>query len=174
MKEMVRYGLVLAIICVVASLSLALVNSLTRSRILAQAQAEEENSLKEVIPEATRFEPLKSGENILYYKAFGSDGTLVGAAFKATKKGYSSVVETMVGMKKDGTITAIKVLSQNETPGLGARVAESSFTGQFKNKNSANLNEVQAVSGATISSRAVIEAVTQKSKEIKVLIKDAR
>jgi electron transport complex protein RnfG len=171
---MVRYGSVLAIICLVASASLALVNKLTSSRILAQAQAEEENSLKEVILGAVRFEPVKSGENILYFKAYGSDGALLGAAFKAAKKGYSSVVETMVGMKKDGSITAIKVLSQNETPGLGARVTEPSFAAQFKNKSSVNLNEVEAISGATISSRAVIDAVNQKAQEIQALIKDAR
>jgi len=174
MKEMVRYGLVLAIICVVASLSLALMNSLTRSRILAQARAEEEESLKEVIPGAVRFEPVKSGEDILYYKAYRQDGLLAGVAFKASQKGYSSVVETMAGMKKDGTIVAVKVISQNETPGLGARIAEPPFTAQFKNKSIADLSGVQAVTGATISSRAVIDAVTKKSKEIKALIKDVK
>jgi electron transport complex protein RnfG len=174
MKQMARYGLVLGLICVIASASLALVNSLTRSRILAQAKGEEEGSLKEVVPEAVRFEPVRSGENILYYKAYSQDNAFIGTAFKVAKKGYSSVVETMVGMKKDGTIIAIKVLSQNETPGLGARVTEPSFTAQFRNKNIAKIDEVEAITGATISSHAVIDAVTQKSREIEALIKDAR
>ena len=172
MRQMARYGFVLSLICVVASVSLALVNRLTKPRIIAQAKAEEEASLKEVMPEAIRFEAVKYAEGVLYYKAYGADAKLIGAAFKASHKGYSSVVETMVGMRRDGTITAIKVVSQNETPGLGARVSETSFTGQFKNKN-IDLDGVQAITGATISSRAVIDAVKEKAREIERLIKNA-
>jgi electron transport complex protein RnfG len=172
MKEMVRYGFILALICTVAAGLLASVNSLTKMRIMQQAQAEEEASLKGVIPEGEYFEPVKSGEEIIYYKAFDKGGNLAGIAFKASGKGYSSTIETMVGMKKDGTITAIKVLSQNETPGLGARIAEPSFIGQFANKNITRLAEVQAITGATISSKAVIDSVKKKAEEIKVMIKN--
>jgi electron transport complex protein RnfG len=94
----------------------------------------------------------------------------MGAAFKASGKGYSSIIETMVGMLKDGTITAIKVISQNETPGLGARVAEPEFTGQFENIK--DLSGVSAITGATISSRAVINSVEKKDKEIMAKIKN--
>lgn len=170
MKEMIRYGFILAMICLVAAGLLSGVNALTKERILAQAQAEEEASLKEVIPEGVSFEAVKSGEEILYYQANDQEGKFVGAAFKATGKGYSSNIETIVGMQRDGTISAIKILSQNETPGLGARVAESDFTGQFKNKT--DLSQVQAITGATISSGAVIDSVKEKAEEIKRLIKD--
>ena len=170
MKEMVRYGLVLAIICIVAAGLLATVNALTKSKILAQAQAEEGNSLKEVIAEGVEFDAVKSGNDIIYYKAYNKAGKLIGVAFKASGKGYSSIIETMVGMLKDGTITAIKVLSHNETPGLGARVSEPGFTGQFTNKK--DLSKVEAITGATISSKAVIDSVKKKAEEIKLLIKD--
>jgi electron transport complex protein RnfG len=171
-KEMIRYGFILALICVIAAGLLAGMNALTKSRIIAQAQAEEESSLKEVMPDAAKFEPVKSGEDILYYKSLDKGGKMVGVVFKASGKGYSSVVETMVGMLKDDTITAIKVLSQSETPGLGARVAEKEFTSQFKNKNAINLADVQAITGATISSKAVMDSVKEKAKEIKELIKN--
>ena len=174
MKEMIRYGLILSLICVVASASLAAMNSLTKSRIIAQAQAEEEDSLKEVLPQAAHFEPVKKDDEIIYYKAHDKDGNLIGVAFKASQKGYSSVIETMAGMMKDGTISAIKILSQNETPGLGAGVAEDDFTGRFSNKNVQNLNEVQAITGATISSRAVIDSVKNKAQEIQELIKNEK
>jgi electron transport complex protein RnfG len=151
---------------------LAGANTLTKTRIIAQAQAEEEESLKEVIPEGERFEAVKSGDNIIYYNAYDKSGKLVGVAFKASGKGYSSTIETMVGMLKDGTITNIKVLSQNETPGLGAAVAEPDFASQFAHKNVQNLNEVQAITGATISSDAVIDSVKKKAEEIKALVKD--
>lgn len=170
MREMLRYGFILAIICSLAGGLLAGVNSLTKSRIMAQAQAEEDASLKEVIPGAERFEAVKSGDEIIYYKAEDREGRLIGAAFKASGKGYSSSVETMVGMLKDGTISAIKILSQNETPGLGARVAEPSFTSQFSQRNIRDLSQVQAITGATISSKAVIDSVKEKAEEIKKLI----
>lgn len=174
MKEMVRYGFILGLICLVASGLLAGVNSLTKSRIIAQAQAEE-SSLKEVIPEAVHFEPVKSKQGeIIYYKAHDKEGRLVGVAFKTSGKGYSSTIETMVGMKKDATITTIKILSQNETPGLGAQITQPQFTRQFTLKNIGNLNEVQAITGATISSKAVIDSVKKKAQELKGLIKDEK
>lgn len=172
MKEMVRYGLILSLICALASTSLAVVNSITKVRIIAQAEAEEEASLKEVLPEATHFEPVKSGNDIIYYKAHNKDGKFIGVAFKASAKGYSSIIETMAGLALDGNITAIKILNHNETPGLGARIADSSFTGQFANKNIRGLNEVQVITGATISSKAVIDSVSKKAQEIKELIKN--
>jgi electron transport complex protein RnfG len=169
-KEMLRYGFILAVICIVAGGLLAGVNVLTKTRIVAQAQTEEDSSLKEVFPEAAHFEAVKSGEEIIYYKAHDKDKRLLGAAFRASGKGYSSTIETMVGMLKDGTIKAIKILSQNETPGLGARVAEDSFTSRFSNRGLQNLNEVEAITGATISSRAVIDSVKKKAEEIKAMV----
>ena len=168
MKEMVRYGSILGLICIVAGGFLAGINALTSSRIIAQAQAEEEAGLKEVVPLAAHFEAAKSGEKTLYYKAHDKDGKLIGVAFKAQAKGYSSDIETLVGMLPDGTILAIKILSQNETPGLGSRVAEAEFTGQFKNQK--DLNNIQAITGATISSRAVIDSVKKEAGKIKELI----
>jgi len=172
MKEMLRYGLILGVICLVASGLLVGVYSLTRPRIVAQAQNEEEEALLEVLPGAIRFEPVKSDSEIIYYKGYGQDGRLKGVAFKVSAKGYSSTIETMVGMDKEGTISAIKILSQNETPGLGAGITEPSFTGQFKNKDTKSLTDVEAITGATISSGAVIDSVKAKAQEIKELIKD--
>jgi electron transport complex protein RnfG len=168
MKEMVRYGFTLALICIIAAGLLAGMNLLTKSRIIAQAQAEEEASLREVMPNAAHFEAVKSGDEVLYYKAHDKDGKLIGAAFKASGKGYSSAIETMVGMLKDGTITAIKVLTQNETPGLGTRVAEPEFTGQFKDIK--DMSDVQAITAATISSSTLKNSVQKKAAEIKALI----
>jgi len=174
MKETLRYGFILAMICVVASGLLAGMNSLTKAKIIAQAKAEEESALKEVMPAAAHFEPTKKGEDIIYYKARNKDGKLIGVAFKAYGKGYSSVIDTLVGMGKDGTIIAIKVLSQNETPGLGNRITEPSFTGRFSNKNVQDLAGVQAITGATISSKAVLNSVQEKAKEMQALIKNEK
>ncbi len=171
---MIRYGLILGLICVAASASLASINAVTKSKILAQAQAEEEDSLRSVLPGAERFEAVKSGSETLYYKAFDRGNKLVGVAFKTQGKGYSGVIETMAGMTVEGKITAIKVLSQNETPGLGANVAEEDFTDRFREKNFLELNQVEAITGATISSRAVINSVEKKAQEVKGLMENAR
>lgn len=174
MKETLRYGFILAIICAVAGGLLAGMNSITQAKIISQAQAEEDNALKEVMPQGEHFEPMKKGHDLIYYKVSDKEGKFIGVAFKASGKGYSSVIDTLVGMSKDGTITAIKILSQNETPGLGARLAESSFTGKFSDKNIQDLSAVQAITGATISSKAVINSVQEKAKEIQELIKNER
>lgn len=166
MKEMVRYGFTLGLICVVASGLLAGVNSLTKARITQQAKAEEEESLREVLPQAARFAAVESQDTVIYYKAYDKEGRFIGVAFRAAGKGYSSTIETMVGLNKKGVITAIKILSQNETPGLGSRVAEESFTRQFKDKNLAEVANVEAITGATISSKAVIDSVKEKAQEI--------
>ena len=189
MKELTRYGLILALICAAASAALAAVNALTRPKIIAQLKLEEENSLKEVLPQGVKFVPVKSAADVLYYKVYNQEDQLIGLAFKAQGKGYSSTVETMVGMDKDGSINAIKVLNQNETPGLGARIVEIRddntiwdllrgkknkktemqpwFQEQFKGKKPDNLKEIQAITGATISSKAVIDSVQKKAQEVK-------
>jgi electron transport complex protein RnfG len=169
MKETVRYFLISAIILIVAGSFLAGINSLTRNKIIARAHAEGELGLKDVLPQAVSFDPVKFQEKIFYYKAMDSNGKFIGAVFKCSAKGYSSQIETLVGMLKDGTISAIKILNQNETPGVGARVMEPDFTGRFSNKK--DLNQVEAISGATISSKAVIDSVQKRAEEIKALIK---
>lgn len=164
MKEAVRFGFILGLICVIAAGLLAGVNALTGPKILAQAGAEEEKSLKEIMPQADSFKQTENG----YYMAQDKEGKLNGIAFKISAKGYSSTIEVMAGMLADGTITGIKVLSQDETPGLGSKVSDSEFTGRFKGKK--DLSQVQAITGATISSRAVIEAVKLKAAEIKGIL----
>lgn len=174
MKEMMRYGFILALICIIAAGLLAVVNRLTGPKILAAALSEEQAALGEIMPLAGEFFTVKSPNDsaILYYKAFDKQKKLIGYVFKAGGKGYSSVVETLVGIFVDGKISAIKVISLNETPGLGMRVKEDTFTDQFSQQNSLDLSSIQAITGATISSRAVIDSVMKKAQEIKELIKN--
>lgn len=170
MKEIIRYGFILALICAIATGLLAGANFLTKPKIAAQEQKEQEDSLKEVMPEGRDFEAVKSRGEVIYYKVYNKDKKLIGVTFQASAKGYSSQIETMAGMTEEGVITAIKVLSQNETPGLGARVTEPAFTAQFVNKSIQGLSEVQAITGATISSSSVIDSVKKKAQEIKKLV----
>ncbi len=174
MKEMVRYGLILAVICIIASGLLAGMNYLTRPRIIAQAQAQEQATLSELLPAAVSFTPVKSGEETLCYKGYNKDRQFAGVVFSASAKGYSSTIETMAGMTKEGKITAIKVVNQNETPGLGSKIAEPDFSSRFRAKNVTELSQVQAITGATISSRALINSVAAKAKQLQELLKNEK
>src|SRR5690606_34719403 len=84
----------------------------------------------------------------------------------SSEKGFSGLVKIMVGFKPDGTIQNIAVLEQKETPGLGTKIKDESFLQQFRDKNPSTFNlkvkkdggEVDALTGATISSRAFTES----------------
>ena len=96
------------------------------------------------------------------------DEELVGTAIQAgSKKGYNGLIELMVGFSPDGKIYKIDVLQQKETPGLGTKITEDKFKNQFDGQDPKSFvlkvtkdgGEVDAITAATISSRAFCEAV---------------
>lgn len=129
----------------------------------------QDQGFKDVFPEADKFVPVKQGAEVIYYKAEDKEGKLLGAVFIAVGKSYADNIETLAGLRPDGTITAIKVLSQNETPGIGSRITEPVFTDQFRNIR--DVSGVQAITGASVSCFAVIESVRKKAEEIRSLLK---
>lgn len=167
MKETLKYGIILGIICFLASSILAIVNSVAQPRIQLQKEKEENVALKEVFPDTDNFKPVTENGKTIYYIAYNDRNVLKGFIIKCEKKGYSSVIETLVGLKPNLDIINIKVLSQNETPGLGNKISEDSFQRQFKGKNLSAFNQIQAISGATISSSAVIASIKEKISELK-------
>jgi electron transport complex protein RnfG len=171
MKDIAKYGVILAVICLVASSILAGMYSFAKPHTDKQAQAGTEAGLLQVIPQASRFEAVKSKDEILYYQGYDKENKPVGIAFYASAKGYSSTIETLAGMSEEGKIIAIKVINQDETPGLGTRVDEKSFTEQFCDRGVTDLLQVSTISGATISSSAVIKSVKQRAEEIQRLLK---
>ncbi len=175
MKTIARYGFILGVICILAGGLLSGVNALTKDRIIAQAKEQELKTLLEVLPGAARFEPVTFlNEEVIYYKAYNTKEQLIGVAFKASGRGYSSIIDVMVGMDLQGVISSIKVMNHNETPGVGTRIIEPSFTSRFTNKDGSAVSLVQAITGATISSTAVINAVKKKTAEIQTLMKDGK
>lgn len=180
------------IVAALASGSLAIVYNATEGKRKKVLEEERQKALLEVLPEAKVFESARKG-HIFYYIGYESKDRqkIVGVAFTAEGKGYSSTIVTMVGITPDGEITGLKVMSQQETPGLGARIAEvrSSktlrdlfrkeaeerkvdekpwFQKQFVGKKLEDLyiDKIETVTGATISSRAVIDSVREKVREI--------
>ena len=173
----------IAVIALVSGLALSGVFSVTKAPIEQQERAKAAAAYQSVIPEASDFSFLEekvsrfAGEK--YGTAFGSvtineavegkdaAGNTVGYAVSATsKEGYNGDITFIVGFTSDGTVTSITNTVNNETPGKGSLCKEEGFTGQFAGKNVSGFvlngtgdEGVDAVSGATISSKASVNAI---------------
>ena len=175
-KESTFLNMTVALIAIsmAAGFSLGYVNDLTLEPKAKAKLAKKVNALKIVLPEfdndlvaeAVRVKPESAKDSIEIYPAFKT-GTFVGAAVTgSSEKGYSGSIRIMVGFKPDGTIQNIAVLEQKETPGLGTKMKEEKFLRQFRDKNPSGFNlkvakdggDVDALTGATISTRAFTEA----------------
>ncbi|MDO8602396.1 MAG: RnfABCDGE type electron transport complex subunit G [Candidatus Omnitrophota bacterium] len=173
MNTILKFAFILFLVNLAAASILATTYNITKPKIEEQIRMAQAEALKQVMPEevADRIEPVEKDGVVQYWKAFkGKSSQLNGYVFIVKKYGYSSVIETMVGIKKDGTVIGLRVISQNETPGLGVKVADISFIKQFINRNVSELelskNNINAVAGATISSRAFLDSVKSSSMEM--------
>lgn len=170
-KDIIKPVCVLLAICVIIPLALSLTNKVTADKI---AELEEKNSRETManLIEADEFnenELEDGGESFTYYIAV-KDGETVGFIFKTAEKGYGGDVSVMTAVNPDGTVKSVAILDvSNETPGLGQNAAKESFYTQYEGKKSgisllkngadSEKNEVNAVTGATITSTAVNKAV---------------
>ena len=167
LKNMV---LSLGVICLVGSGLLAGVYVLTKDPIEAAAEAKTNNAIRQVLPEFDGVPEQKTietdGRTISYYVASNA-GEVIGYAVTASASGFSGPVSLMVGITADGIIYSTSVLSQSETPGLGAKCTEPAFADQFKNLNPAATKlavkkdggDIDAITASTITSRAYVAAV---------------
>lgn len=184
MKNNLRLGGILLFICIISGALLSVVNNLTKEAIIENSKINK-NDLAYIIEEAEKINDyeIELAEDSAIkevYEALKGD-EIIGYVFKVTTKGFHGGVDFVVAIKED-TLTGIKVLSHSETPGLGAKISETEFTDKFKNLPIENFvelvktakakeNEVEAVSGATKSSTAAVnaanEAITFYLKEFK-------
>ncbi|MEG0307118.1 MAG: RnfABCDGE type electron transport complex subunit G [Clostridium sp.] len=165
MIENLKLGATLLVITAIAGLILAFAYDITRAPIEAKAKENQAIALKVVLA-ADEFEELKAdnAENIKAIFEAKNSGQTTGHVFNVIAKGgYGGDIELMVGIKNDGSISGIKILKQSETPGLGSKAAEPGFTDQFKSikaeKELAVGSDIQSITGATISSKAVTSGV---------------
>lgn len=163
-NEIVKPVLVLVCICLVVTALLAYINSVT-SPIIAKAEQEKtEQAMSEVLTEAEGFRPVEI-DNLpdrvteIYSAENGS-----GYVFMLTTKGYGGDMKLICGIKSDGTIEQCKTLSHSETSGLGSKTAEDPYRNQYCGKSADTLNEVDAITGATISSTAYKNAIEDAFK----------
>lgn len=182
MRDMLKPTLSLFIICFVTAFCLAFVNGLTKGPISERAELDAQEQRMQVLPQAESFERLEDWEaqdesGIIkeVYAAFVGD-KLAGYVFSAAPKGFGGEIAVTVGVDSENIVTGVSVGDNQETPGLGSKTADEKFTEQYKGKDISKGikivkrpvtadDEILAVSGATISTRAVTNAV-QASAEL--------
>lgn len=173
MKENLKLGGILLGITLTAGVLLGVTNELTKEAILENSKINKED-LAIIMPKATAIEdtdlklseegPIKEA-----YKAKSGENE-IGYVFKVTTKGFHGPVDLFVAVSSEDKITGMKVSSHSETPGLGARIEEESFRSKFTDLPINELveivkttpskeNEVDGISGATVSSKAIGTAI---------------
>lgn len=186
MNKVIKDAAVLALITLVAGLMLGFFYELTKNPIEAQEELTKQNSYQAVFPDAQSFEeytfdleeaaqileeagyPEESIQEVMLAK--DSAGETLGYALNVvTSEGYSGDITFVMGVQMDGTLNGIAFLSISETAGLGMKAKESEFKDQFADKNVDSFaysktgaeaeNEIDAISGATITTNAVTNGV---------------
>ena len=157
------YPVVFLTVVVLASVAaLTLIDGITRDRIIEAQKAEVQEMLATLFPEMDVYE-LDEASGIYAILAGGT----IGHAVMAQATGYGGPIDILVGLEPSNRLRGIRVISQQETPGLGAKIVETSFLDQFAGLALDELalssvgGEVDAITGATISTSAVIEGVRQ-------------
>ena len=175
MKDILKPIIVLASICLIVTALLAYVNTITAPIIQAAEEQTAAQARAEGLKEADDFELLKIKklpEGVTEaYKGSGDSGYV----FMMTQKGYGGDIKLICGVRPDGSIESIKTLSHSETGGIGSRVVDndSGYREKFEGKTVNNYQDVDAVSGATISSTAYKKAIASAFEAFKA-VKEAK
>ena len=168
-STLINMVVALLVITAISGGLLGLVYGMTKDTIAEVDQKKNAAAIAEVLgtDENSRLETVTK-DDLTYNLAYDAQGNLLGAAVKTfSNAGFSGRIELMVGLLADGTINKVSVLQQSETPGLGANMVNPKFKDQFDGKNPASFKlkvtkdggDVDAITAATISSRAFSEAV---------------
>ena len=177
MNETIKLAIKLFVITAVVAALLAVVNMVTEPLIEANNEKTFNETMARVLPEAEEFEEIDVEINpedgavaVDSVYAGRSGGDVVGYVVTAVcSEGYGGDITVMTGINPDFTVNKAEVTEMDETPGLGAK-AQGEWIDQFqglsedKNGSAQTDNKVEAISGATITSRAVTKAVNESIK----------
>jgi len=177
MSQKIREVSVLFLVGITSALLLSFVYKQTAPVISKYKEEALKKSLSEVfIDSSVRFEEIKPDS---LWKVFKEE-KYVGLIFRSGKKGYSGKISPIVGVDSTGKIIKVKIPKEDlsETPGLGMKIAEVAFLDQFKNliadevflKKDKKEGEIDAITSATISSRAATNAIREGLNKYKELL----
>ena len=174
LKEILVPAIMLFVIAAVCTALLAGTNLLTKDKIAEIAVQTEMKAKSAVFESAKSFSDEKTvtvnEKEYVYYDALDEKGNVMGYVFSVTVKSYGGDLSAMVGISSEtDKITGVEITAISDTPGLGMKVDSKDFLSQYVdrggnigvNKNEKTDTEIQAISGATISSKAVTDAVNQ-------------
>ena len=175
-KEVIIVTITLTLICLITTALLAIINNVTEGPIAENLLKAENEARMSVVANAGDFVAKQDGA---YYEAVDADGNVIGYAVSTSAKGYGGDVVVTTGFDTEGKILKVVVVSaDDETPGLGANIKDDAFLDKFKGKSgelklvtasqaTGAENEIDAVTSATYSSVAVVEAVNEASEIVK-------
>ena len=171
MKKIVQLILALTVISAICAAVLALVNSKTKDRIASLTAEKTANAAKAVLPSDVKVtdirpDPKNADLKVMFGYADAAKTKILGYAVPGiSPKGYGGEIRLMVGLTAERKVITYRVLAANETPGLGAKLGDMAFANQFGGKDGSSLKvkkdngAIDAITGATITSRAVCEAI---------------
>jgi len=181
MRTIIRMLAVLTIIGVISGGLLSQISIWSKPKIAAHRELETKNAIFQVLPEGKSFTKMETA-NLEVYSVFDDSGKLIGYAVPFEGNGFQGKIRMMAGLTSDlDKVTGLQVLEQVETPGLGTKIVEDPsqkedpywFPNQFKevetqpmigvvkNQKPVNKYDIQAITGATISSKAVVQIMNQ-------------
>jgi electron transport complex protein RnfG len=174
-SRILKTGATLCAITAVAALLLAVVNSVTAPIIAENTAEKTQAAMKNVMSDAQSFDiaefsPSDSTEDVTeVYAAKKADGSVAGYCVSVSPNGYGGAIDMIVGIGSDFKVTGVDIISQSETAGLGAKSTEPEFRDQYVGKGTidkvvksgAAENEINAISSATITSKAVTKGVNE-------------
>lgn len=166
MKEMIRLVLVLTVICAVSSALLAAVYGKTKGPIAASQEQRIVRAAAKVMPAGLPMPRKVEVQGATFFVAKQDDKVVAVATEGRSKNGYGGDVVLMVGMSAEGKLVGYEVIQATETPGLGTKISADSFRKPLLGKSiespwivKKDGGEVDAITAATISSRAALECI---------------
>ncbi|MBU0559696.1 MAG: FMN-binding protein [Bacteroidota bacterium] len=179
MSTVIKMFTALVLIGILSGGLLSTLNEWAEPKIEANRKAETERAIFLVQPSAKKYEKIESVQFELY-RVFDENNIELGYALPYEGNGFQGKIRLMVGVKSDlKELVGLQVLEQVETPGLGTKITEQPFTEQFVNLiaepainwvkgiKPSNPNEIQAITGATISSKAVVSIINDCIKVLR-------
>lgn len=172
-SSVLKPAVVLVVICAIVGFLLGTVNNLTLPTIMANREARAWATYSSLIPEASDFVALECDVPGVTACMEAADGR--GFAITAQAKGYSSQVPMAVAFDDEGVITNVIGMDNTETPGLGTKVKDAAFTDQFIGRAAEpmTLDDIDAITGATISSKAALAALNEAIEAYRTTAGDA-
>lgn len=166
-KEVGVPTITLFLIAAICTAILAVTDMVTAPKIAENNEKAEIDARQLVFTDAETFSDVKTAEKATYVEAFDEAGNIIGYVFTTSSKGYGGEIKVMTGIGADGKVTGMEILAIEETAGLGMNAKKDDFKNQYVSntgdftvvKSDAGENEIQALTGATITSQAVTDAV---------------